>query len=282
MKHTDLAKGCVLQFPTSICAECLYRPDSHFFKWITNVLFSLLHSATSSVAIIMLLCTWEIQCCSKLPIFFFSVWEQPTPLWPCWRDAFPNLFGLCKMFFFHCWEKNTVLHSAAYSSSNRGGHQGQIPQRHKWKGVGGGEGEGTEGGDRKGEGSKVREGRERGRKGKERKKKEKLCFGSKQFLNTPTVVLSNLRDLQFTWTSSDELNMRVLSYQWMVSLPHSTVSCKNTASPHSLSLSPLFSLPRSFLSSPLICDSFHYYSKNTGRSRTAGFCFSDNNQSHRI
>lgn len=173
MKHTDLAKGSILQFPTSICAECLYRPDSHIILKIqseskTSRFLSSIQ--LSSVAIIMLWCTWEIQCCSKLLIFFFSVWEQPAPLWPCWRDVFPNLFGLWKIFFFHCWDikkNNTILHSAAYSSSNTGGHQGQIPQRHKWKRVGGGEG--MEGGDRKGEGSKVREGRERGRKEKEKK-----------------------------------------------------------------------------------------------------------------
>lgn len=60
--------------------------------------------------------------------------------------------------------------------------------------------------------------------------------------------------------------MRVLSYQWMVSLPHSTVSRRNTNSSFSLSRSliPLISFDMWLI--PLLF-------RNTGRSHTAGFCF---------
>lgn len=51
---------------------------------------TLLHSASSSGAITPLLCTWDSQL--QIP----SLLEQPACLWPCWRDAFANLFGLCK------------------------------------------------------------------------------------------------------------------------------------------------------------------------------------------
>lgn len=89
-------------------------------------------------------------------------------------------------------------------------------------------------------------------------------------MNTSTVVLSNLEDLQFTSVSSDELNVIILSYQWMVSLPHSTVSCKNNLP----FLCHFLCLILSLLSSPLICDSvISLLCRNTGSSHTARFCF---------
>lgn len=152
--------------------------------------------------------------------------------------------------------KRIFMHSAACSSGNRGGHGGQIPQWCKWKRVGGGGGKG--GGDRKGERSKVREG---GEEGGRRRRKTVLAASSFWIL----LLLHYLRDLQFTWTSSDEPNMRVLSYQWMDSLPHSTVSCNP---------SPFFSPPSLFphISFDMWLNSL-LFQKDTGRSHTAGLCF---------
>lgn len=82
------------------------------------------------------------------------------------------------------------------------------------------------------------------------------------------VVLSNLRDLQFTWTSSDELNVWVPFYQWEVSSPVKT-------QPPLLSLTPSPCPALSFFSSALICDwLISLLFRNTGRlRRTARFCF---------
>lgn len=152
------------------------------------------------------------------------------------------------MFFFHCWEKNTVLHSAAYSSSNRGGHQGQIPQRHKWKGVGGGEGEGTEGGDRKGEGSKVREGRERGRKGKEKKKKRNSVLAANSFW-----ILLLLYCLTSETFSSPERPL--MSWIWESSLINGWFLCLTALSP--VKTPPPLTLSLSLPFSPSLALSSH-------------------------
>lgn len=148
--------------------------------------------------------------------------------------------------------------------SNRVGCQGQIPQWHKWKGVGGRHEEEEE--TDKGEGSKVRERRDEGERGRRMSGSD---FFWQRFLNVSAVAPSNLGDIQSTWTSCDESSLINGRFHCLTTL----FLCENPIS--SSPALPLSAFPPALPSHFYrllwyVTHSFHYYSETQEESTLRG------------